>query len=451
MAGNWVNAVDTGADRVRRFSRFWTREIGLLQEGLLDTPHSLTEARVIYELGQVPEATATELVQRSISIPVISAACSPASPRPAWSRASARPTTAGASCSRSRARARPRSRARPPLGRPVLAAARAADAGRPGRLLAAMSTIEEVLGQRSQRAALVLRSPAPGRVRLGHPAPRRALRARVRLRRELRGARRPDRRRLRPAPRPGARASLDRRPRRRARRLGLLRRRRRRRREAPPPDRRPRRPRPPGRQPARRRVHPLRPRPRLPRADALDPEPARSRPPHLHPSRLRARREGAAEAAVRREDRLGDLAARALRPARVVVGSGQVALAACANWPHSSRGHARSFDLQDPAGSASVGGFCRPRRRPPVACSTLARARYGRRWQLPRCGFRVSISVGAWRSSPVRRGGWGRRSRSRWRTRAPTSCSGCGTPRRRRRSRVRSRRSGGGPCASRWT
>ncbi len=31
------------AERARGFSRFWTREIGLLHEGLLDTSHSLTE------------------------------------------------------------------------------------------------------------------------------------------------------------------------------------------------------------------------------------------------------------------------------------------------------------------------------------------------------------------------------------------------------------------------
>ncbi len=39
-------------DRVRRFSRTWTEVIGLLDQGLLDTEHSLTEARVIFELAQ---------------------------------------------------------------------------------------------------------------------------------------------------------------------------------------------------------------------------------------------------------------------------------------------------------------------------------------------------------------------------------------------------------------
>ncbi|HLM66608.1 MAG TPA: MarR family transcriptional regulator, partial [Longimicrobium sp.] len=48
---------------VRRFSRFYTRRIGALEEGLLNTPFSLTEARVMYELGQRPTATATELGQ----------------------------------------------------------------------------------------------------------------------------------------------------------------------------------------------------------------------------------------------------------------------------------------------------------------------------------------------------------------------------------------------------
>lgn len=37
---------------VRRFSRFYTRQIGLLHEGFLTSGLSLTEGRVIYELGQ---------------------------------------------------------------------------------------------------------------------------------------------------------------------------------------------------------------------------------------------------------------------------------------------------------------------------------------------------------------------------------------------------------------
>ncbi len=53
------------ADRVtgvRQFNRFYTRQIGLLRQGMLGTPFSLTEGRVLYEIGRRGKATAAELV-----------------------------------------------------------------------------------------------------------------------------------------------------------------------------------------------------------------------------------------------------------------------------------------------------------------------------------------------------------------------------------------------------
>jgi DNA-binding MarR family transcriptional regulator/GNAT superfamily N-acetyltransferase len=49
---------------VRTFNRFYTKVIGLLDEGLLDTPYSLTEARVMFELGQQEAIEVAELRQR---------------------------------------------------------------------------------------------------------------------------------------------------------------------------------------------------------------------------------------------------------------------------------------------------------------------------------------------------------------------------------------------------
>jgi DNA-binding MarR family transcriptional regulator/GNAT superfamily N-acetyltransferase len=158
-----MEALLAPADRARRFSRFWTREIGLLHEGLLDTRHSLTEARVIYELGQVQETTATALAGSLALDPghlsrvlsaleaarIVSRRRSPADGRAQLISLTATGRAAFAELDRRSAEQASELLERLPPDSQT-------------RLLGAMASIEELLGGESLAPSLVIRSPLPG-------------------------------------------------------------------------------------------------------------------------------------------------------------------------------------------------------------------------------------------------------------------------------------------------
>ncbi len=149
---------------VRRFNRFYTRQIGVLQEHLVRSPFSLAQARVLYEVAHRPGVTAGTLgAELGLDAGYLSRMVAGFARGGLLSRR------------RSRADGRRRSLVLTPRGRAAFAALDAASqrdvdvllarlpAPAQERLLGAMRTIEELLGARPPSAArCVLRGRRPG-------------------------------------------------------------------------------------------------------------------------------------------------------------------------------------------------------------------------------------------------------------------------------------------------
>jgi len=63
MQTHGQNVSDANISTVRAFNRFYTRQLGLLEEGMLKSAFSLTEVRVLYELAHREGVTAGELAR----------------------------------------------------------------------------------------------------------------------------------------------------------------------------------------------------------------------------------------------------------------------------------------------------------------------------------------------------------------------------------------------------
>lgn len=152
----------TTIDAVRRFNRFYTRLVGALDEGHLESDYSLAEVRVLYELAHRDGPTASEMgrdlrldagylsriLRRFRQAGLVARDPSATDAR----RSHLRLTAAGRD-----AAAELEARARDDVGARI-AALPPADQR---RLLAAMSTIESLLGA-APDAPVVLRAPRPG-------------------------------------------------------------------------------------------------------------------------------------------------------------------------------------------------------------------------------------------------------------------------------------------------
>ena len=151
---------------VRRFNRFYTRQIGVLRKTFLDSPYSLGEARVLYEMADNKSPTATDIA-RSLDL---DAGYLSRLLRNFQKRGLIEKTTSprDARLSHLRLSARGRKSFAPLEARSQRAAVTMLERLTPAdraRLVAAMATIENLLGASDEKVAertYSLRAPRPG-------------------------------------------------------------------------------------------------------------------------------------------------------------------------------------------------------------------------------------------------------------------------------------------------
>jgi DNA-binding MarR family transcriptional regulator/GNAT superfamily N-acetyltransferase len=148
---------------LRAFNRFYTRRIGVLHEGLLDSRFSLTESRLLWELAHCEHTTATALAQTlDLDAGYLSRLLRGLKERglikASRSATDARQTQLSISAAGRRAFA--------PLDRrsqaEVAALLDALSDAQQRELLAAMARIETLLGGQTKSGAFVLRAHRPG-------------------------------------------------------------------------------------------------------------------------------------------------------------------------------------------------------------------------------------------------------------------------------------------------
>jgi DNA-binding MarR family transcriptional regulator/GNAT superfamily N-acetyltransferase len=151
-------------DAVRRFNRFYTRRIGVLDERLYGTPFTLPQSRVLWELAHHEGITATELA-RTLDLDagylsrLLASLKSKRLVRAQRSSADARQSTLTLTAAGRRAYAPMDAHSQAQVA--VLLAS--LDEPNRRRLLQATGTIESLLGaSRGEQAPYLLRSPVPG-------------------------------------------------------------------------------------------------------------------------------------------------------------------------------------------------------------------------------------------------------------------------------------------------